>query len=302
MWFKRAKTEINAVVEGCNFDSQTIPFPRGRNFILDIMAEGRRQNTIYATMSVDVTRAMTRMAAVKCQQPEQRITLTGFVTSCLARAVDEQKHMHALRKGKHERVVYEEVDIAIMVEREVDEYLQPVNYIIRGANHKPLADIQLEIREAATKPLGEDWAMNRVESFFWKCPRFLRKIFWWMSRRKPDWRKLFVGTVGLTSMGMFGTGQCSVLPITPTNLTVAVGSTEKRPAYIEGEICERQFLNLVVGVNHDLIDGGPLMRFVSRFKECLGNAELLPNLKTTNYQVAENPQFQLESNMEVSCQ
>lgn len=276
-FLKRARTDVGKVVAGCDFEHETRPFPRMRNFILDIMKEGKRQDTIYATFDVDVTRARERIRAFKARHPGRSISFTAYVAHCLALTVDAHKHMHALRQGKRHRVIFDAVDVALMIEREVEGYRQPVNYIIRGANRKTLPTLDAEITTAARAPLGEDWALNRVEMFFWKCPRFLRKLFWFISRRKATWRKLFVGTVGLTSMGMFARGtNCTVLPITPTPLTVAVGTIAARVVERDGEFQTREFLNVVVGVDHDLIDGGPLVRFVDAFKDALEAAPGLP--------------------------
>jgi pyruvate/2-oxoglutarate dehydrogenase complex dihydrolipoamide acyltransferase (E2) component len=70
-------------------------------------------------------------------------------------------------------------------------------------------------------------------------------------------------------MGMFTSGAAVVIPITPMTLTMSIGSTEKKLVLQDGQVVERDFIHLNINVDHAIIDGAPLMRFVHRFKEVL---------------------------------
>jgi pyruvate/2-oxoglutarate dehydrogenase complex dihydrolipoamide acyltransferase (E2) component len=88
-----------------------------------------------------------------------------------------------------------------------------------------------------------------------------------------------MGTVGLTSMGMFGKGTNQVLPITPMNITMSIGTIEKKLELKNGNIYEQEYLNANIAVNHDLIDGGPLMRFIEDLKKLIRDGFELPEIK-----------------------
>jgi pyruvate/2-oxoglutarate dehydrogenase complex dihydrolipoamide acyltransferase (E2) component len=259
-----------------NMSHSVLPFPKLRNFVLDVMEEGRSQNTVYVQFDVDITAVRETLQKIKASNL-QSISLTGFIAKCLAQTVSEQKHVHAIRNGK-KLILFDDVDIATMIEREVDGFMQPVNYIIRASQKKTMHEIQEELKKAKTEPIGGDYAMNKIERFFFGLPRAFRRIFWHLSHKKAELRKQFVGTVGLTNVGMFGEGAAFVLPITPMTLTLAIGTIQKRPAIVDGILEEREFLCLTIGVNHDIIDGGPLMRFVARLKELLHSGHGLPSL------------------------
>jgi pyruvate/2-oxoglutarate dehydrogenase complex dihydrolipoamide acyltransferase (E2) component len=276
------------LVKNCKTSHKILPFPKLRNFVLDVMREGRRQNTIYSLFDVDITEIRKTMKRYK-NQTGSSLSLTSYIGRCLSVAIEEQKHMHAIRKGK-KLVVFDDVDIAVMIEKEVEGFPQPVNYIIRSAQEKNFLEIQSELREAKETPIGKHMAMNRIEKIFFKCPTWLRKVFWWFSRRDPVLRKQFVGTVGLTSVGMFGSGFGWVLPITPMTVTVAIGTIKQIPEMGQyGELHNKEMLNIVLGVNHDIIDGGPMVRFQTRLKEIIESGMELPSFETFVHHLVEKP-------------
>lgn len=276
-------------IQFSNMSHSVLPFPKLRNFVLDVMEEGRSQNTVYVQFDVDITAVRETLQKIKASN-SQSISLTGFIAKCLAQTVSEQKHMHAIRNGK-KLILFDDVDIATMIERKVDGFMQPVNYIIRASQNKTMHEIQEELKKAKTEPIGGEYAMNKIERFFFGLPRIFRRIFWHFSHKKAELRKQFVGTVGLTNVGMFGEGAAFVLPITPMTLTLAVGTIQKRPFFIEGMIEEREYLCLTVGVNHDIIDGGPLMRFVARLKELLHIGYNLPTNAEIQKHEIKNSQY-----------
>ncbi len=73
----------------------------------------------------------------------------------------------------------------------------------------------------------------------------------------------------VTSVGMFDTGTAWVIPKTFMPLTVAVGPIAKKPRVIKNSIVVRDILHLTVVLDHDVIDGAPAARFVSRLKHLM---------------------------------
>ena len=53
---------------------------------------------------------------------------------------------------------------------------------------------------------------------------------------------------------------------------LAVGGIRKKPGVVNDEIKIREYLSLTVTVNHDVVDGGPLVRFVERLTELIESA------------------------------
>lgn len=241
------------------------PYPKLRNFILDIMAEGRRKNIINLLMEVELTsiRACIKEYAL---EHNEHITLTGFICKSFACAVDEDKSIQAYRNGKSRLIIFEDVDLSLMVEREIDGHIMPVTHIVRAANRKNIRGISQEIRCAKSALIGDVGPMNALEKFFFSSPSFIRRIVWFMMRHDPQMFKQLVGTVGVTAMGMHASGPAVIFPITPMTLTLSIGAIHKRVVFENGMAVERDFIQMNLGADHDIIDGVPLMQFCERLK------------------------------------
>jgi len=90
---------------------------------------------------------------------------------------------------------------------------------------------------------------------------------WRLPQVSPRHWKRLAGTVAVTSVGMFGSG--GGWGISPTNyaLQLTVGGIERKPRFVDGEVVPREFLDLTVTVDHDVVDGAPAARFVGRLRE-----------------------------------
>jgi hypothetical protein len=78
------------------------------------------------------------------------------------------------------------------------------------------------------------------------------------------------GTVGITSVGMFGEGSGWGFG-TPDGhtLSLVVGGIARKPAVVGDRIEPREMLSLTVAFNHDVVDGAPAARFTQRLKELI---------------------------------
>lgn len=61
--------------------------------------------------------------------------------------------------------------------------------------------------------------------------------------------------MGVTAVAMFGAGAGWGLGFQLHTLSVAVGGIAKRPIYLQGVLVEREFLQLTVCGDHDVVDG-----------------------------------------------
>jgi pyruvate/2-oxoglutarate dehydrogenase complex dihydrolipoamide acyltransferase (E2) component len=90
--------------------------------------------------------------------------------------------------------------------------------------------------------------------------------------------KKYVGTVALTSVGMFGKGAgWGIPPATPPSLWVTVGGIGEKPGVVDGQIAMRDYLSLTISFDHDIIDGAPAARFTQRLKDLIESGYGLPD-------------------------
>jgi pyruvate/2-oxoglutarate dehydrogenase complex dihydrolipoamide acyltransferase (E2) component len=248
---------------------QVVPLAKTRAFISDMLREGQRKHMIHGLIEVDVTRPRRHIARHKAETGET-LSFTAFVIFCLAQAVDENKTMHAYRAWRNRLVIFDEVDVNTQIERDLDGRKWVMPYIIRAANRKSLLDIHREIRAAQVKKI-DNAHEHRQFDLYLKLPRLARRLAWWYLRRSPHRTKQIAGTIGMTSVGMFGQGGGWGIPITTQTLLITVGGIAQKPGVIDGRIEIRQYLNLTASIDHDIVDGAPAARFLKRLAELLEN-------------------------------
>jgi pyruvate/2-oxoglutarate dehydrogenase complex dihydrolipoamide acyltransferase (E2) component len=256
------------------------PFLNSRLATVDSVAEGRRKHHIPVLLELDVTRARDWLRAHK-EQTGESLSFTGWLVTCLARAVSEHKHVHAMRRGRHKLIVFDDVDVAIVVERTVrradggtETLAMP--YVVRQANEKSVWQVHEEIRQAQEVPVDAgDPQLGppqdaRLVSLFFSLPQFLRRwLLWRRLTHDPFYAKQTMGTVVVTSVGMFGQGggYAWAIPTGLHPLNIAVGPAVRKPGVVGDEIGIRQALSVTVLFDHDVTDGAPVARFLTRFRE-----------------------------------
>jgi hypothetical protein len=253
---------------------KTHPYPRLRNFVLDVLAEGQRKHIAHIMLEAEIGGIKERLAERR-QRGQALVSMTSYIAKSFACAIEADKRVQAYRLGKSRLVAFDDIDLTFVVERQWEGASIPVFYIVRAAQRKSAPEIHRELQAARTTPLATDGPMNALETQFFLLPRFLRKAVWLVIRRNPYWFKDVAGTAAVTSLGMYGSGTATGIPITPMTLTLTIGTIEKKPALQDGQLVERDVAHLVLSVDHDIVDGAPLMRFTERFKQLLRDGTVL---------------------------
>ena len=128
----------------------TRPFPAFRQLVIDGMEIASRKHWIHGLIEVDVTKPRQRLREMK-EQTGESFSFTAFLIYCCAKAVDENKDVHAYRDWRNRLVIFDDVDISIPVERSTEDHEEVLQLIVRAANRKPIAAIQQEIRQAQSQ-------------------------------------------------------------------------------------------------------------------------------------------------------
>lgn len=261
-----------------NAHYEVVPYPKLRRGLAITLRSAQRVPMIHGLMEVDVTKIRQYLREHKAKTGES-LSFTAFIVTCLAQAVDENKSVQACRKGSKHLVLFDQVDVAIAIERDMVGQKQPIIYIIRAANTKSVREIHDEIRAAQVQVVGQVW-----EGFkgFLFLPlvlfRFVWSIFWWMLRRSPQVQKKYGGTVGLSAVGMFGKGLSWGIPVA-NRTQITLGGIAEKPGVIDGHIAVREYLCMTLSMDHTIIDGAPAARFASRLKELIESGYGLAEFK-----------------------
>jgi hypothetical protein len=263
-------------------DYEVEPFPRLRQVVVDFLRLAHGKHTIHGLIEVDVTHARRLLREHKARTGES-LSFTAFIITCLGRAVDENRIVHAYRNSRNQLVLFDEVDVSTIIEVKRPEVLDshvppehgeeagtfPFAHVLRVVNKRTVRDIHLEIRAIQSQPQSsqglEQW---RFMHWFLLLPASVRQIFYRTLFRRPHLVKQYTGTVSMTAVGMFGAGGWGI-PLPVYTLSVALGGIAGKPAIVDGRIESREFLSMTLSFDHDIVDGAPAARFSRRFKELI---------------------------------
>jgi len=133
---------------------ELVRFPRNRIILIDNMELSARKHHVKGLFELDVTEGRSIIQSHKDRTGDD-ISFTAWMAKCVAQAVTEHKHVHALRKGKKELIIFDDVDISIPVEKRHNRETTPYPSVNRRVNEKSVLDITDEIRLAQGKETDE---------------------------------------------------------------------------------------------------------------------------------------------------
>ncbi len=255
-----------------NENYRVIPFPAARKVIVDAGRMGARRPLIHGLLELDVTVPRAFMREHKARTGE-RLSFTGYIVKCLAQAIQADPSVQALRDWRNRLVIFEDVDVVTLIETEVGGVA--LTHVIRGADHKTFRQIHEEIRSVQARPRSSAQSAGLVE-LAQKLPGFIRRGYYWVLRQNPHRFRQIAGTTIVTSVGMFGNGSGWGFGFLPLhNLGLTVGGIAEKPGVVDGRIEIREYLDLTVSFDHDIVDGAPAPRFAQRLKTLVESGEML---------------------------
>jgi len=252
---------------------QVVDLPPMRRVMINMLGLSGPPHSMIGLLEVDVTVVRQFIEDNKARTGEQ-LSFTGYLAFCLARAVAEDKAVQAYLKGRKQLIIFDNVDVGLMVEHKTGEKRALMGYVVRGANHKTYREIHHEIRSVQSDPAPSTrglppWFRSAM-LLPWPLSRLVSAFLRMAVRRDPTIVTSMGGTVGISSVGMFGEGHSGWGIYAPTHvLELIVGSIAWKPAVVASRIEPRQILSLTVMFDHDVIDGAPAARFARRFVELI---------------------------------
>lgn len=251
---------------------ETKTFLSSRLLTMDVCHIGLNKHYVEALVELDITEA--RKKILERRRLSQDVSLTAWLIKCISDVCVEHRLMHGIRSGKRKVVVFDDVDISIMVERDTQGETVPLPYVLRRTNEKSISEICHEIRDAQEQPIGgeEDYVLGKRRNaalmrMFCSFPGFLRRFFLNRMIRNPILAKREMGTVMVSSLNMLGRFKGWFVPVGIHTLIVTVGSMSRKPGIVDGRIEIREFLDLTVLIDHDVVDGAPAARALSRLTQ-----------------------------------
>ena len=241
-------------------------FPKSRVATFDVGKIGRKKHHIIALLEIDVTIAREK---IKDQLRSGRnIGFTAWLIKVIGKTIEAHKYIHAINFKGRKQIIFDDIDIAMPIEKEVDGIKVPLATVIREVNKKSIESINLEIKQAKSQKVDSetDYVLNNKSAkngnkIFFNLPQFMRLIIWKFILLNPFTKKKNMGTVMVTNIGMSGRFPGWIIPKSIHNLCFGIGTMMKKPWISNNAIAIRDIMHLTILFDHDAVDGSTAARF-----------------------------------------
>ena len=160
---------------------------------------GHGKHIVHGLAEVDVTVAR-RIIRKHEEQTGERLSFTAFIIYCLGEAINRHKELHAYRNRRGRLVIFEDVNIATMIEVQMSGRPVPMPYVFKGVNNKTYRETHEEIREVQSAPRESEG--GRLMRWFLYLPWIICRLFYWIVLREPQRFRAYSSSVMVTAVGM----------------------------------------------------------------------------------------------------
>lgn len=243
-----------------------VPYPRTRLLMADGGRMGLQKHTVHGLVEFDITQAREAIHEHKVQTGEA-LSFSAFFLACLGKAIELDKQMHAYRNWRNQLIIFDEVDVNMLFEVEVDGKKTIRPHILRGVNKRNIREIHEEIR--AFQSQHQSSQESKFIDWFVQLPGFIRRLFLWVLFKNPQLIKEYYGTVLVSSVGMIGVGTGWGVPVPNHSLQLTIGGIGEKPGVVDHRIEVRKYMSVTISFDHDVIDGAPAARFIHQLKKLI---------------------------------
>ena len=254
--------------------------PRTRIATFDIFAVGLLKHHVIALLEFDVTQSRLRLRDLR--KKGTKISFNTWVIKVISSVLQVHPEASAYIYGKKKLILFNNINISILVEKKIGDKKVPVPVVIEKANHKTILEIANEIENAKNLELSiSDTVINKSlnlsERIYYHMPGFIRRSAWRFMLRNPKIAFKKMGNAVITSVGMMGKINGWFIQKSVHPISFGIGSVLKKAVVIDDEIKIREILNMTILVDHDVIDGAPMVRFLNDLTKSLEAGEFLYN-------------------------
>ena len=257
-----------------NYQFQKIVPTRIATF--DIFDAGLRKHHVSALLEFDVTESRKKLRELR--KKGVNVSFNAWLIRVIGSVIGKHAEAAAFIFSKKKIIVFNDINVSLLVEKKSGDTRVPIPLVIEQVNKKSAAEISREIDAAKNQELNPgDIVLKKKSSFYqrlyYHLPGFLRRLFWRILLRNPKAAFRTMGNVSVTSVGMIGKVNGWFIHKSVHPVSFGVGSVIMKPAFSGNEIKPREILNMTILVDHDVIDGAPMVRFLGDLTDYLENAK-----------------------------
>lgn len=245
-------------------------FPRTRLATFDIGAISREKHYVTALLELNVGEARRKIREKK--KGGAKVSFTGWLLKAIAETVVRHGEAAAYRYGRRKLMIFADVDISIVVEKEVEGCRVPLPLVIRKANEKTAEEITAEIDKAKAGRLDREQMVleqgtGLAQKIYYRLPGAVRRCAWRLMLKRPRYVFSKMGNVVVSAVGMMGQVNGWFVQTSVHPLSFGIGSILKKPVARGDEVVVAEVLHLTVLIDHNAVDGAPMARFIAALTE-----------------------------------
>ncbi len=250
--------------------------PRSRIATFDIFSIGLFKHHVSAILEFDVTESRKKLQELRRSGLD--ISFNAWLIKTISMVVVQHKEAAAYLYNKKKLILFNDVNVSILVEKKLDGRRVPMPMVIEKTNEKSALEISLEIARAKDQVLSKKDIVlrkktTRSENIYYSLPGFLRRIIWRIMLNKPKFVYNKMGNVVITSVGMMGKINGWFIHKSIHPLSFGIGSILKKPVVIDKQIKVGDILNMTILCDHDVIDGAPMVKFLNDLTKYIESGE-----------------------------
>jgi pyruvate/2-oxoglutarate dehydrogenase complex dihydrolipoamide acyltransferase (E2) component len=245
-------------------------FPKSRIATNDVCAVGLQKHHVVAFIEIDVSACREKIKEYR--KNKGKISFTAWLLKVIGLTIKDFEHVAAYLQGKRKAIIFDEINISMVVEKELNGQKVPIPLIIEKASERSIESITMQINDAKNQQLTDKDIVlqsksNRMEHLYFLLPGFIRRAFWKYLIRHPHFAFGKMGNVAVTSIGMMGNANGWFIPISVHPVCFGIGKVTKKAVVIHDKVTIREMLNMTVLMDHDVTDGAMMARFISKLTE-----------------------------------
>ncbi len=242
------------------------PIPKTRIATFDTFAVGLGKHHISALLEFDVTDA--RLKLRELRKTGINVSFNAWLVKVISSVLQKHPEAAAFLHDKKRLIIFNDINVSILVERKIGDSRVPIPLVIESVSKKSVLQITQEIEIAKNEHFSETKIILGKEPAFYEriyymLPGILRRTIWKILLRYPKYAYKKMGNVVVTSVGMMGKINGWFIHKSVHPLSFGIGSILRKPIVIDNEIKIREILNMTILVDHDVIDGAPMVRFLN---------------------------------------
>jgi len=238
---------------------------RSRIATFDTFDAGLRKHHINAMLEFDVTDSRKKLRDLR--KKGITVSFNAWLIKVVGTVLQKHPEASAYIYNKKKLIIFDDINVSMIVEKKIGDTKVPIPLVIEKVNEKTALEINNEIENAKGRNLTPTDIVLKEQSpgyqrLYYYLPGFIRRLFWKILLHKPRTAYKLMGNVSVTSIGMIGKTNGWFIHKSVHPVSFGIGSILKKPVVNGNEILIREILNMTILVDHDVIDGAPMVRLL----------------------------------------